>query len=301
MTDAIVTVPPYAPFLHEVAEHPLVSGIRLNTVMPVKESLDELLRRLQEAIGERKLWIDLKGRQLRVKTFGVPPFTEIELTHKIEVETPVRAYFSGGEEYATVLAVDGNRLIMQEGPSRVVGPGESVNIPDPSLRVLGYLTDTDKRYIDAGLKTGHHAYMLSFIEGRRDVERFAGYDSGAELVAKIESKKGMAYVANDWDGGVRLMAARGDLYLELDLPHHLPAAVEQIVRKDSRAIAASRILPSLGHGSFPSAQDIGDVDCLFRMGYRTFMLGDELCLRRESLLSALNLLEAMASNYVDAS
>ena len=31
---AIVTMPPYAPYLEEVAQHPIVSGIRLNTVMP---------------------------------------------------------------------------------------------------------------------------------------------------------------------------------------------------------------------------------------------------------------------------
>jgi hypothetical protein len=36
--EAIVTVPPYAPFLEEVAAHPLVAGLRLNTVMPLKGS-----------------------------------------------------------------------------------------------------------------------------------------------------------------------------------------------------------------------------------------------------------------------
>ena len=43
---AIVTAPPYAPFLEELAAHPLVSGLRLNTVMPLKESRRDVLARL---------------------------------------------------------------------------------------------------------------------------------------------------------------------------------------------------------------------------------------------------------------
>jgi len=113
MPDAIVTVPPHASFITEVACHPLVSGLRLNTVMPVKGSLEDTLKRLLDT--GKTIYVDLKCRQLRVRTFGVPPFTEIELTHRIAVETPVTAYFSGGKERATVLEVDGNRLIMALG------------------------------------------------------------------------------------------------------------------------------------------------------------------------------------------
>ena len=44
-------------------------------------------------------------------------------------------------------------------------------------------------------------------------------------------------------------------------------------------------------------EDIGDVDSLMRMGYRTLMLGDDICMRRESVMSALNLLYAMGGKY----
>jgi hypothetical protein len=43
---AIVTVPPYAQFLPELAAHPLVSGLRLNTVMPLAETPRDALARL---------------------------------------------------------------------------------------------------------------------------------------------------------------------------------------------------------------------------------------------------------------
>ena len=297
--DAIVTVPPYAPFIREIAKHPIVSGIRLNTVMPIKEPVPDLLRRLKEEARGKDVWVDLKGRQLRIATHGVPPFTEIKLTHRIEVQTPVRAYFSGGREVATVVGVDGDRLIMQDGPKRVVGPGEAVNIPDESLRIEGYLTDTDRAYLEAAAAVGNPHVMLSFVEGKQDIAQARAIYPDAIIAAKIESRRGLVYARESWDpkGAQRLMAARGDLYLEVKRPHEIVGALEDIVGKDPRAIVASRLFSSLAQGYMPEAADIGDADSLMRMGYTTFMLGDEVCLQRDSALSALNLLDAMTTEY----
>jgi pyruvate kinase len=292
----IVTIPPYAPFIDEVVRHPAVEGLRLNVVMPVKDSLEDVLRRLDDKTKKygKDFWVDLKCRQLRVKTFGVPPFTEIELTHNIEVNTPVTAYFSGGREYATVLKVDCNRLIMQEGPKRVVGPGESVNIPDDSLKINGFFTDADLKYIEAMKKNDMHNYMLSFVEKKEDIDELMKLDKAANIIAKIESKKGLEY-ADESD--VRLMAARGDLFVELKMPHEVIGACERIITKDENAIAASRIFDSLVESYEPSCADVGDADNLMRMGYRHFMLGDEICMRRDSIISGLNLFAAMSKKY----
>lgn len=297
MVKAIVTIPPYASFIEEVANHPIVSGLRLNTVMPTKGSLDGLLNQLQNRANGKDLWIDLKYRQLRVKNYGVPPFTEIELTHNINVETPVTAYFCDGKERAKVLEIDDNRLIMQDGPKRMVGPGESVNIVHPSLTVEGYFTETDLKYIEAAEKVGLKNYMLSFVESFDDVMKLSEKVPDANIVAKIESQKGMNYVRNDWNGGSGLMAARGDLFVELEMPHYVTKAVEDIVMKDNNAIVASRIFPSLSYHLEPSCNDIGDVDNLIRMGYKNFMLGDDICMKRDSVISGLNLLRAIADNY----
>lgn len=291
----IVTIPPYAPFLGEVLRHPSTSGIRLNTVMPTKEPLDELVGRLYEAAEkhEKELWIDLKARQLRVKTFGVPPFTEIELSHEIEVNTPVTAYFSDGNESATVLEVYGHKLIMQEGPKRVVGPGESVNIPHHSLKISGSLTKLDVAYIQAAKKVGLHNYMLSFVESEEDVNLLKSLDDKANVLAKIESRRGLDFINKNKPEGYHLMNARGDLYVELRLPHQILRASEDIIRADPDAVVASRILSSLEHSYTPSSADINEVDNLLRIGYKTFMLGDHVCLRKESVISALNVMRAI--------
>ncbi|MFA6089438.1 MAG: pyruvate kinase [Candidatus Woesearchaeota archaeon] len=296
--NAIVTIPPYAPFIKEVAAHPIVCGLRLNTVMPVKENLEEVLKRLNGDANGKNLWIDLKGRQLRVTGYGVPPFTEIDISHEIYVKTPTTAYFSDGKEYATLLKINNKKLIMQDGPKRVVGPGEAINIPDESLRIKGYFTDTDLKYIEAGLKTGVNNYMLSFIESKKDIDDFRKFYKDANVVAKIESRKGMNYVSTTWNkDDARLMAARGDLYIEVKKPHEIITCVENIVKKNNDAIVASRIFPSLSNSLEPSCEDLGDVDNLLRMGYKTVMFGDDVCLKRESILNALNLFDAMAEKY----
>ncbi len=294
---AIVTTPPYSPFLGEVVDHPIVEGIRLNTVMPIKGSLEETLLSIKETIGDKDLWIDLKGRQLRIKDYAVPPFTEIRLSHKIKVRTPVTAYFSGGEEYGKVLAVEENRLIMQDGPARVLGPGESVNIIDPSLEIEGYLTDTDKNYIEVCQKLGLNKYMLSFVESQEDIDNFKKLCPNTEIIAKIESKKGLDYITNNYKKDCTLMAARGDLFIEVGKPHNILEAMQLIIKKDKKAIVASRILDSLYRSLTPSCQDIGDIDSLLRMGYKTFMFGDEICFKRDSIMSGLNLLDAIIQNY----
>lgn len=293
---AFVTAPPYADFLADVAAHPVVVGLRLNTVMPVKGGPAEALRRLSGLAAP--LWVDLKGRQLRVVGGAVPPFTEVRLSHRIRVRTPVVAYFGDGREVARVVDVDGDRLILEDGPRRYVGPGESVNIPDASLHVEGTLTDTDHAYLAAMREAGLRRVMLSFVENATDVEEVSALLPDAELLLKIESAHGMDFVRRHGATLGRLMAARGDLYVEVGRPHRIASAVREILTADPNAVVASRLFASLARDPVPDAADIGDAAFLLQSGCRTFLLGDEVCLRRDSLLAALNLLEALARDLL---
>ena len=93
------------------------------------------------------------------------------------------------------------------------------------------------------------------------------------------------------------MAARGDLFMGLHWPHRIIDGLETILKRDSNAICASRILDSMVESPEPSCSEIGDLDNLLRMGYETIMLGDEVCLKRDSIISALNLYSAIAERY----
>jgi pyruvate kinase len=134
--------------------------------------------------------------------------------------------------------------------------------------------------------------MLSFTEGPEDLAALRALDPDARIVAKIESRKGLARAVDGALADARLMAARGDLFVEL-APHELPRALRALVAQDKSAILASRLFPSLACSLEPSAQDVTDAAYVVSLGYRTLMLGDEVCLRRDSVISALNLLEAV--------
>jgi hypothetical protein len=296
---AIVTTPPYADFLNEVARHPLVSGFRLNTVMPLRGEPTEALQRLR-SFGQ-PLWVDLKGRQLRVVGAAIPPYTEIRLSHPIRVRTPVDAFFSDGTECVRVAAVDGDRLILEDGPRRLVGPGESVNIVHPSLEIDGTLTGTDRAYLAAMASLGLRHVMISYVESPADVDEVRQLLPDAEVLLKIETRKGLDFTRAHGASKGRLVAARGDLYVEVVQPHRIVSALRDIITADPEAVAASRILESLAHHPVPASADIGDAAFLLGLGYRTFMLGDAVCLRRDSVLEALNLLQAVADEFLGPS
>lgn len=261
--------------------------------MPLKDGPREALERLTKF--NQPLWVDLKGRQLRVVGAAIPPFTEIKLSHRIKVNTPVDAYFSDGNERARIVAVDGDRIILEDGPRRLVGPGESVNIMHPSLEIEGTLTETDKAYLSTMKEMGLTKVMLSYVESASDVDEVKSLLPNAEVLLKIETQRGLEFAKKNKATHGHLIAARGDLFVEVLRPHKIVDAVKTIIQADSNAIVASRIFDSLGWTPVPVSADIGDVAFLMEIGYRTFMLGDTVCLKRDSVIEALNLLEQMGA------
>jgi len=290
---AIVTLPPYASFADEVARHPLVAGFRLNTVMPLAgETPREALARLSR-LGP-PLWVDLKGRQLRVAEAATPPFTAVRVSHRIRVPTPCDVFFGDGREAARLLAVDGDRLVLEEGPRRVVGPGESVNVVHPALEVEGGLTEGDRAWLAAMRELGLSRAMLSFVEKEEDVEELRAALPGVEAMLKIESRRGLAFAGRHGGRLGRLVAARGDLYVEVREPHRIVGALRDVIAADADAVVASRLFPTLARTPVPVSSEVCDAAFLLALGYRTFLLGDEVCLKREPLLAALDLLAAVA-------
>src|SRR3989344_9415457 len=139
----------------------------------------------------------------------------------------------------------------------------------------------------------------------------------------------MEFVANEFKkrDNLSLIAARGDLYLELDRPHQILEALRLIIEKDPEACAASRLmLSTLGNSNLtvnnlrrraerdpagvlsakevltfieegesdpvPSCADFSELAWLYDIGYRRMMLCDELCLKEELLSVAVNVFES---------
>lgn len=330
----IITIPPYATYVKNAMKKHIVSGARLNTVMPLKGSLEDELKRIKTIADPKDVWLDLKCRQMRISkgyfynapkkpivldvqgkkvlldpsnpkakgSLATPPWSMIEIDHKIKLDTtkPVKCYFSDGYDTAHVAKVDGNKLIMLDGPKKVVGSGESINILHPSLEIEGYFTDTDKKYIEAAKKVGMHNYMLSYVEQESDITDLLKRDPDAKILAKIESNKGLDFVDKvypKYKGKINLMAARGDLYVEVGRPHKILTALRKISEADPEAVVASRLFTGLRQSPYPSCQEICDVGFLREIGYKNYMIGDDICFDEDSLMSSINIMEAIKHDY----
>lgn len=295
--DLIVTQGPYSSFLADVAGLGAVSGIRLNTVMPIKEGQTEAkLAELRDMIRPKTLWVDLKARQLRVTEFANTPYTAVTISHKIRVRLPNTVYFDNGNITGKLVEIDGNKLILEDYVGRMLGPGESANLIDPTLEYLepDILTARDRQYVEWCRKLDIGHFMLSFVEQREDVEHLQALYPGCVVMAKVESKKGLNNLAQIAHAADAVMAARGDLYTEIDYPHQIAQVMKRIRQVcGDKAVAASRMLGSLLRHPMPSCPDVMDVQYLKEMGYTRFLIGDDICFKKEVLMQAVRIMKAI--------
>ncbi len=300
--ELLVTLWPTFPHFKRFAHDARLSGIRLNSAMIHKNILEKELETAQESAGQVPLYFDIKGRQLRVKhVYDNKENLELELSRPISVKTPTVVLFKAGADYALLKNIkNGTHLIFEGGPEYCVRDGESLHIRDSSLSVGGpLLLDYEIEKIEKSRKAGFTRYFLSYTESQKDIDEFREYVGDSEIFAKIESKKGMMYVANSFqkEDNLFLLAARGDLFVELDKPHHIMDAVRLIIEKDPEAGVGSRLLLSTIHDEVPSCADLSEMAWLYDIGYRKMMLCDELCLKENLLARAINVFESFRKDY----
>ncbi len=354
--EMMVTLLPSFPHFQKFANDSRLGGIRLNSAMLTNFDLDKELALIPKNVRV-PLYFDIKGRQLRItKVHDNDDFLDFSLNHPINVRLPVPILFKGGEDSALLIClgngdgtvpedlcgpsrlrsgvsspgggktVDPNkwysRLAVQQGPKYLVHPGESIHIRDGSMRAGGnQFVDAELKKIEQVKSFGLTRWFLSYVQSQRDVDEFLELvGKHEEVILKIESKQGMEYVAREFKkrDNLRLCAAKGDLYVELDQPHEILHAQKLIIEKDPKAVAGSRMMlsvinkvPRIVDGAdgrkvikysietseVPSDADFEQLAWLYEIGYRSFMLCDELCLRDNLLSLATNALDAFRSSY----
>ncbi|MBI4143954.1 hypothetical protein HY486_01775 [Candidatus Woesearchaeota archaeon] len=265
------------------------------------KELDDELKTARAINGAVPLYFDIKGRQLRV-TEVIPnkDHLEIMLNHPIEVPTPTTVLFKAGADYARLLSANGRHLVFEGGPEYMVYEGESLHIRHPQLKVSGpTFLDYEIEKIEKAKAAGFNKYFLSYVESQKDIDEFRDFVGNSEIVAKIENKQGLDFVQNKYkkQDNLGLMAACGDLFVEVDKPHEVLNAIRLIIKKDSDAAVGSRLLLSVINSPVPSLADLAHLGWLYDIGYRTMMLCDELCLKQELLNRAVNVFDAFRDNY----
>ena len=290
-----VTLWPSFPHFNKFAKDPRISTIRLNSAMINNVELDKELELVKSFGPTNPLFFDVKGRQMRV-TEIIPNKDNLILTlnHPIEAKTPCVVLFKAGADYAYLdhLENDGRTLVFDGGPKYRVSAGESLHIRDKDLKIKGNIfTPEEIKKIEKVKAAGFKKYFLSYVEKQEDIDQFqelVGKD--AEIWLKIESIPGMEFVQKSFkkQDNLILVAARGDLFVELDKPHDIINALRLIIDKDPEACVGSRLLLSVINDEVPSCADLIEIAWLHDLGYHNMMLCDELCLKDSLLSRAVN-------------
>lgn len=249
----MVTLWPSFGHFRKFANDSRLSGIRLNSAMINNPELEAELKALKTFGPTVPLFFDAKGWQMRVKWVDESNTNNLDmrLNHPISVRTPTKVLFKAGADSCVLERVEenGQRLIFRNGPAYMVSPGESIHILHPSFKVSGQqFIDEEKAKLEKVRAAGFKRYFLSYVGCQRDIDEFrelVGNDS--LIMLKIESKRGLDFVANFFkkSDNLVLVAARGDLYIELEWPHHILKALELIINKDPEACVGSRLLLSV--------------------------------------------------------
>lgn len=250
--ELLVTLWPSFPHYRGFSRDSRLAGIRLNSAMMTAPELDAELEKIRMNPGRVPLWYDIKGRQPRIiEVIPNEDHLDLRLNHAVEVRTPCPVILKGGADHALLdhLEEDGRRLVFRGGPRYQVKAGESLYLRDPNLRIKGdILTPDEIAKIEKVRAAGFKRWFLSYVEQQSDLDRFqelVGKD--AEIWLKIESMAGLRFVSEQFRkrDNLVLVAARGDLYVEIDKPHRIGQALRLIVDKDPKACVASRIMLSV--------------------------------------------------------
>lgn len=275
----IATLPSLNNFkkVEQVFQAPHIAEVRFNTGVQTPYTIEETLSFLKNLSVKysKKLWIDLKGRQLRVTKWADPLYSCIELNHRIQVQQPAQICFRNGNTVNITHVLDGNKVYVDPLPKEALGAGQSVNVLAKDIKIDGYLTEKDVLYLQACKKLELFNIMASFVETFDDLAQILKILPQAQIVSKIESIKGMEFISEY--PIPNLMAARDDLYLETGQNYSILNHLKAIILRDPNAICASKIFLSLEKRDTVDLADFADLELMYSMGYRRFMLCDNVC------------------------
>ncbi len=263
--------------VREAFRQPAIAELRFNTGVQTPTSVEETLDFLKSMARQyqKKLWIDIKGRQLRVAKWADPLYSCVELNHKIELLYPAEIYFRNGDKANITHVKNGNKIFIDPLPRQALGAGQSVNIIAKEIKVKGYLTEKDKQYLSECKKQDVNNVMASFVESFEDLAQIIQFLPKASIISKIESLQGMQFIKQYPIQG--LMSARDDLYIQTGQNYQMLNHLRDIISIDPNAICASKIFLSLEKRSKIDFADFADLELMYQMGYRTFMLCDNIC------------------------
>ncbi len=183
---------------------------------------------------------------------------------------------STGIDFVECEVVHGGEVSGQKG----------VNLPEVKLD-LPFLSDKDRADILFGIKHGVDFIALSFVRAEQDIlavrKILEEENSPAQVIAKIESREGLANLPGIIRSSDGIMVARGDLGIYLPV-EEVPLVQKEIVKMCSDAgkpvIVATQMLETMINNSSPTRAEVSDVANAILDGADAVMLSGETAVGR---------------------
>ncbi len=281
--------------------------LRINLSHAVQSDMDKIMANVKilrkELNKPLPVMIDTRGPEIRVKTFK---------SGQVQIKRGQRFVFTGrdvvGDEHIVsfnlpqivkcikvgqkilavngliafkVVEIKGKDVITIAQNSGVISNRKSLSLPNVSFSVP-YLNDADKADILWGIKNDVEFVAASFVNSPEDVaelKNFIASNGGdMQVVAKIESQRGVNNLDKILEVTDGLMVARGDLGVEVAV-ERLPDIQKNMIKKAVHAgkfvITATEMLESMITSSRPTRAEVSDVANAVYDGTSAVMLSGE--------------------------
>lgn len=274
--------------LHKVG----VSAFRLNCSHIDTADLAAAIRDVRKNAPGAAVLIDIRGPKMRyggpdrdLQKGSVVTLSMTDLGLGVgDDATPVdlleghRVFLDDGRIQTTVLSLDGDDLQVSVVAGGKLKRGKGVNLPDSSVRG-SVLSAKDRADLEVAKAAAVDIVAVSFVQRPEDIEEVrALVGPGTHVFAKIERPQALAVIDEICRVSDGVMAARGDLGVELPY-EEVPLAQRKIAHaaltSGTISICATEMLESMTQSTRPTRAEVSDVTAAVRDGFDAVMLSGE--------------------------
>lgn len=269
------------------------SVFRLNCSHLSTEALRGQIEAVRQAAPEAAVLVDIQGPKMRYggDPLELPEGRVHEFSHEIlglgsvadagglsALEIGHRLLLDDGRIEARIDGIGAHSIVVSVVRGGTLRANKGVNLPDTSI-VGGVLSTKDRADLVVARETGADFVAVSFVQEPGDVEAVREVlGDGTMVIAKVERPQALARIEEICAVSDGVMAARGDLGVELPY-ESIPVAQHRIghaaLLAGKVSICATEMLESMISSSRPTRAEVADVSAAVRDGFDAVMLSGE--------------------------
>jgi pyruvate kinase len=266
--------------------------LRINCSHQSTEQISVLIDQIRSASPTVGILVDIQGpkhRYIGLEQLLQPgaqitfSLSDIGLStvldaHQQGIEVGHRVLLNDGRLEVVIERVNADSVAVKVVRGGELKPGKGVNMPDTEV-TDDLLTAKDRQDIAVARERAVEVVAMSFVQRPQDIEQVRELvGPNVMVVAKIERPQALNRIAEICAVSDGVMAARGDLGVELPL-EVVPAAQHKIARialmQGVISICATEMLESMTTTTRPTRAEVADVTGAVRDGFDAVMLSGE--------------------------